>query len=75
MSAIRPDLPAVFPPLSGAQAPVRAARSDFFKAALDAVQAGDGQPPVRAASAPAATSSASAEERLPRPGALLDIRV
>lgn len=53
---------------------MRTARSDFFKAALDAVQATDGQPPVRAA-APAASPAVPAEDRLPRPGALLDIRV
>lgn len=74
MSAIRPDMPAL-PPLAGAQAPVRAARSDFFKAALDAVQAGDSPQPGRAAAAPAPAASARPEERLPRPGALLDIRV
>ena len=74
MSAIRPGLPPVlFPPQPAGQAPVRAARSDFFKAALDAVQAGGAEPPARAV-APASTETAQ-EERPPRPGALLDIRV
>ena len=73
MSAIRPNLPSVQFPPQPAQAPVRAARSDFFKAALDAVQAGGVEPPARAA-APASTNAAR-EEQPPRPGALLDIRV
>ncbi len=73
MSAIRPNLPSFPTPLQPAQAPVRAARSDFFKAALDAVQAAGAEPVARAA-APASTNAAR-EEQLPRPGALLDIRV
>lgn len=75
MSAIRPDLPSVlFPPQQGGQAPARAARSDFFKAALDAVRAGGAEPPARATqSAPLAV--AAREDRPSRPGALLDIRV
>ena len=74
MSAIRPNLPSVlFPPQPAAQAPVRAARSDFFKAALDAVQAGSAEPPARTAEASSAPTIQ--EERPPRPGALLDIRV
>ena len=74
MSAIRPSLPSVlFPPQPAAQAPVRAARSDFFKVALDAVQAGGADAPAGTA-APASTEAAQ-EERPPRPGALLDIRV
>ena len=73
MSAIRPDLPSFPTPLQPAQAPVRAARSDFFKAALDAVQAGGAEPPVRTATVQSTT--AADEERPPRPGALLDIRV
>ncbi len=74
MSAIRPQLPSVlFPPQPAGQAPVRAARSDFFKAALDAVQAGGAEPPARAAT-PASTEAVQ-EERPARPGALLDIRV
>ncbi|WP_292101048.1 hypothetical protein [Brevundimonas sp.] len=74
MSAIRPDLPSVlFPPHPGGASPVRASRSDFFKAALDAVQGAPAEPTLRAA-APA-PSSAAFEDRPARPGALLDIRV
>jgi len=73
MSAIRPNLPSFPAPLQPAQTPVRAARSDFFKAALDAARAGGAEPSARAA-APASTNAAR-EEQQPRPGALLDIRV
>lgn len=74
MSAIRPNLPsALFPPQPAGQAPVRAARADFFKAALDAVQAGGTGPTTRPA-APTSTADVQ-EERPARPGALLDIRV
>lgn len=73
MSAIRPNLPSTSTPLQPAPAPARAARSDFFKAALDAVQTGAAQPAARAA-APA-PASAAREDQPPRPGALLDIRV
>ena len=73
MSAIRPNPPSFPAPLQPTQAPVRAARSDFFKAALDAVQSAGTEPPARAA--PAAPSAAAQEERPSRPGALLDIRV
>ncbi len=73
MSAIRPDLP-MLPPPPAAQGPVRgAARSDFFKAALDAVQAAAPEPAPRAAAPRPAT--ATTEDRPTRPGALLDIRV
>lgn len=72
MSAIRPDLSSILFPPAG-QAPTRAARSDFFKAALDAVQSTPVEPASRAA-APQ-PMSATAEERPTRPGALLDIRV
>ena len=74
MSAIRPDLPStLFPPHPAGPAPLRASRSDFFKAALDAVQAAGSEQPARAA-APSSTAAAQ-EERPARPGALLDIRV
>jgi hypothetical protein len=74
MSAIRPGLPSFPAPLQPAgQAPLRAARSDFFKAALDAVQAGGAEPAARPA-VPGSTATTQ-EIRLPRPGALLDIRV
>ena len=74
MSAIRPNLPStLFPPHPAGQTPVRASRSDFFKAALDAVQAAPAEPTLRAAAPPPTT--AAFEERPTRPGALLDIRV
>jgi len=68
MSAIRPSPPSVlFPPLPAGQAPARATRSDFFKAALDAARAGGTEAPAR----PDATPNG----RPTRPGTLLDIRV
>ena len=73
MSAIRPNLPSFPTPLQPAQAPARGARSDFFKAALEAVQAGAAEPAAHAA-APASASTGR-EDQPPRPGALLDIRV
>ena len=74
MSAIRPDLPSVlFPPHPAGQTPVRASRSDFFKAALDSVLTAPAEPTLTAA-APQPTSAAF-EARPARPGALLDIRV
>jgi hypothetical protein len=74
MSAIRPPLPSVlFPPHPAGASPVRASRSDFFKAALDAVQ-GPAAGPTLAAAAPQPTARAF-DERPARPGALLDIRV
>ncbi|MGV8928521.1 MAG: hypothetical protein ACOH1E_02115 [Brevundimonas sp.] len=77
MSAIRPNLPAVLPTQSSGQPPARAARSDFFKAALDAVQATEARPPALAAARVTAPESATAARDTPasRPGALLDIRV
>ena len=74
MSAIRPPMTSIlFPPHPGGQTPVRASRSDFFKAALDAVQTAPAEPTLTAA-APRPTAAAF-EERPTRPGALLDIRV
>jgi hypothetical protein len=74
MSTIRPGIPSVpFPPQPAAQPPVRAARSDFFRAALDAVQAGGPEPAAR--TAPPPSTPTTPEERPTRPGALLDIRV
>ena len=78
MSAIRPNLPSVlFPPQPAGQAPVRAARSDFFRVALDAVQAGGTEPslPTAAAASPATARATAQDERPTRAGALLDIRV
>lgn len=74
MSSIRPDLPsALFPAHPAGASPVRASRSDFFKAALEKVEAPAAEPSLRAA-APQPTT-APFEERPTRPGALLDIRV
>ena len=74
MSAIRPDLPSsLFPTLPGGQSPVRASRSDFFKAALDKAQGVPAEPSLRAAAAQ--PTPAAFEDRPTRPGALLDIRV
>lgn len=74
MSAIRPPVTSIlFPPHPGGQSPVRASRSDFFKAALDAVQSAPIEPSLKSAAPPPTT--AAFEERPARPGALLDIRV
>jgi len=74
MSEIRPPAASIlFPPHTAGQTSVRASRSDFFKAALDAVQDAPAEPSLRAA-APRPTTAAF-EERPTRPGALLDIRV
>lgn len=76
MSAIRPPVPSpLFPTQTPApaQSPVRASRSDFFKAALDGVRAAQDETPAPAK--PAAAAPRWVEERLQRPGSLLDIRV
>ena len=74
MSAIRPPLPSVlFPTHPAGASPVRASRSDFFKAALEAVQGPAAEPTLQAAT-PRPTTTVF-EERPTRPGALLDIRV
>ncbi len=77
MSAIRPPVPSPLFPAQSAPSPVRASRSDFFRAALDGVGAPAGAAPAgRPAVAAAATLAVRApEDRLQRPGALLDIRV
>jgi hypothetical protein len=54
-----------------AESPVRASRSDFFRAALDGVKA----EPTGSAIRPASTFAAASETRGQRPGSLLDIRV
>jgi hypothetical protein len=73
MSAIRPPIPSPLFPTQSPPSPVRASRSDFFRAALDGVGAPAEAPP---AARPAATQAARApEDRPQRPGALLDIRV
>ncbi|WP_332657810.1 hypothetical protein [Brevundimonas sp.] len=74
MSAIRPDLiSTLFPAHAPGASPVRASRSDFFKAALDKAEGPAAEPTLRAA-APQPTPAAF-EERPTRPGALLDIRI
>lgn len=77
MSAIRPPVPSPLFPAQSPPSPVRASRSDFFRAALDGVGAPAGDEPAgRPAVAAAATPSLRApEDRPQRPGALLDIRV
>ena len=80
MSAIRPPVPSPLFPNAPAPSPspARAARSDFFRAALDGVKA-----PVVAAGAKPDTPVATAEpprfapspDQPVRPGSLLDIRV
>ncbi|MBF0665286.1 MAG: hypothetical protein IR159_07045 [Brevundimonas sp.] len=76
MSAIRPPVPSPLFPAQSPPSPVRASRSDFFRAALDGV----GAPAAAAPDAPAVPArpeiaARSAEDRPQRPGALLDIRV
>ncbi len=86
MSAIRLPLPSPLFPAQSPPSPVRASRSDFFRAALDpasapAAPAAPASPATAAAPArttatpPAANLSRAADDRLQRPGALLDIRV
>ena len=79
MSAIRPPVPSPLFPTQApppATSPVRASRSDFFRAALEGTQAALPEPQ---ASAPAEAARGAAprwvEERLQRPGSLVDIRV
>lgn len=81
MSAIRPPLqsplfpskaPVQLPTRDAAASPVRASRSDFFKAALDGVKA---EPQAAPAARPTQTFAAAGEARMQRPGSLLDIRV
>jgi hypothetical protein len=77
MSAIQPP---AFSPLFRAQtpppppSPARASRSDFFRAALDAVPGSTGAAPA-IGSDRAEPLAVGFEGRSQRPGALLDIRV
>ena len=74
MNAIRSELIAtLFPAHPAGASPVRASRSDFFKAALDKAEGLPAEPSLRTA-APQPTPAAF-EERPTRPGALLDIRI
>ena len=76
MSAIRPPVPSPLFPAQSPPSPVRASRSDFFRAALDRVGAPmEAGPPPAPAPAAAAGLSRPPEDRPQRPGALLDIRV
>lgn len=78
MSAIRPPVPSPLFPNAPTPSPVRAARSDFFRAALDGVRT-----PTVAAESKADTPVATAQpprftpspDQPSRPGSLLDIRV
>ena len=78
MSAIRPPVPSPLFPNAPAPSPARAARSDFFRAALEGVKA-----PVAAVETKADTPVATTEpprfspspDQPARPGSLLDIRV
>jgi len=74
MSAIRPPVPSPLFPAQSPPSPVRASRSDFFRAALDNVGA-PADPRPAATAGPAAASFRAADDRPQRPGALLDIRV
>lgn len=73
MSAIRPPVPSPLFPTQSPPSPVRASRSDFFRAALEGV----GAPAPAAGEEPArvAAPDLPAADRPRRPGALLDIRV
>jgi hypothetical protein len=74
MSAIRPPVPSPLFPAQSPPSPVRASRSDFFRAALDQIGAPtDADPPARPGLATA--PQRPADDRPQRPGALLDIRV
>ena len=74
MSTIRPPVPSPLFPTQTPPSPVRASRSDFFRAALDGVGA-PGEPETSVPARFAATPLRAAEDRPQRPGALLDIRV
>ena len=74
MSTIRPPGPSPLFPTQSPPSPVRASRSDFFRAALDGVGA-PGEPETSVPARLAATPLRAAEDRPQRPGALLDIRV
>lgn len=78
MSAIRPPVPSPLFPAQSPASPVRAARSDFFRAVLD----GTGAAPAAAAETREVRVASTAPppfepsgERPIRPGSLLDIRI
>lgn len=78
MSAIRPPVPSPLFPAQGPASPARAARSDFFRAALDGVgianPAATEKREVQVASVAPPPFEPSGE-RPARPGSLLDIRI
>ena len=77
MSAIRPPVPSPLFPTQSPPSPVRASRSDFFRAALEGVGVTSpavGEDPARPAAATLPADLPTAD-RPRRPGALLDIRV
>ena len=75
MSAIRPPVPSPLFPVQTPVAPARAARSDFFRTALQGVEATDARAPETDSPAAPMAQAPAASERHQRPGALLDIRV
>ena len=76
MSAIRPPAPSPLFPAQSPASPARASRSDFFRAALDGVGApAEAAPDVAHSTVTASVAVRASDDRLQRPGALLDIRV
>ena len=76
MSAIRPPAPSPLFPAQSPASPARASRSDFFRAALDGVGAPDeAAPAVARPTVTASVAGRASDDRLQRPGSLLDIRV
>ena len=76
MSAIRPPAPSPLFPAQSPASPARASRSDFFRAALDGVGApAEAAPAVARPTVTASVAGRASDDRLPRPGSLLDIRV
>jgi hypothetical protein len=78
MSAIRPQAPSPLFPTQTPPSPARASRSDFFRMALEGVQAAETPKPSEAP-LPVRTvrtqTPADAPEIFARPGSLLDIRI
>ena len=76
MSAIRPPAPSPLFPAQSPASPARASRSDFFRAALDGVGApAEAAPAVARSTVTASLAARASDDRLQRPGSLLDIRV
>ena len=76
MSAIRPPAPSPLFPAQSPASPARASRSDFFRAALDGVGApAEAAPAVARPTVTASLAARASDDRLQRPGSLLDIRV